>query len=420
MYSYLSTPIPDIAPSSLPGPDDPHLEASLTTAQSRALELELITDDPIPHAELAPLVAQIHAGYRCAELLVRLPGHIPMPSFFVSPPLPSFDWVDVATRRLKPDVMAGLQMSINEAEILPGVTGKPIKRAVWQAPLLVRPPKLSVYTPEGRARFLLSIGIPEAKHQAKVLVVSFGGQVFRRPGSSRGSSRASSRSASQEDIAGLLDEARRRPNDKSMNKAEPPARGTCCAVSPKQASTAAFEMHVRRCSQPSPPHLGEPDMHSVPTGRLATPNHIYIPGAPPASKPLMSPSVEQSAFAISTIPPTPPVSFAGPIQGEGEGDAQGFPFGDGDEECGPRLLPDDSWIAVVCGVSKAQWAGGDSQGSGAEAERGRGGGDEGDELPDNFYVAPRDVYMPDLTAVGDVLLGKLVSLRGAQPATVAE
>lgn len=31
------------------------------------------------------------------------------------------------------------------------------------------------------------------------------------------------------------------------------------------------------------------------------------------------------------------------------------------------------------------------------------------ELPEGFYVAPKYVYMPDLTAVADVLLGKLVN-----------
>ncbi|KAJ7811096.1 hypothetical protein B0H14DRAFT_1476468 [Mycena olivaceomarginata] len=57
------------------------------------------------------------------------------------------------------------------------------------------------------------------------------------------------------------------------------------------------------------------------------------------------------------------------------------------------LLPDPSWIAIVCGVSKEQW------------NADEGGGDS--DLPEGFFVAPRDVYMPDLTAIGDVLLGKL-------------
>jgi len=55
-------------------------------------------------------------------------------------------------------------------------------------------------------------------------------------------------------------------------------------------------------------------------------------------------------------------------------------------------LPSESWIAIICGVS-GNWS----------------TGSEEDSLPPNFYIAPPDVYMPDLTAVADVLLGKLVS-----------
>ena len=93
---------------------------------------------------------------------------------------------------------------------------------------------------------------------------------------------------------------------------------------------------------------------------------------------------------FNMVPPTPPV----------EGYAFDFED-DREEDESARLLPDDSWIAVVCGVSRAQWSG-ESDGG-----RERAGGE--DELPPNFFVAPQDVYMPDLTAVGDVLLGKLVS-----------
>ncbi|KAF8519555.1 hypothetical protein JB92DRAFT_2828411 [Gautieria morchelliformis] len=35
-------------------------------------------------------------------------------------------------------------------------------------------------------------------------------------------------------------------------------------------------------------------------------------------------------------------------------------------------------------------------------------GKRDEDLPPGFYVAPRDVYMPDLMAIADVLLGKLV------------
>lgn len=54
----------------------------------------------------------------------------------------------------------------------------------------------------------------------------------------------------------------------------------------------------------------------------------------------------------------------------------------------PRLLP-ENWIAVVCGASKGQ-------------------DEDAEHLPEGFYIAPKDVYMPDLTAAADVLLGKLV------------
>jgi hypothetical protein len=81
---------------------------------------------------------------------------------------------------------------------------------------------------------------------------------------------------------------------------------------------------------------------------------------------------------LSTIPPTPDSYFE-----------LGQPIADD-----PHLLPDSSWIAIVCGVSKQQWN---------EDCR-----DPESGLPEGFFVAPVDVYMPDLTAVGDVLLGKLV------------
>jgi hypothetical protein len=63
-----------------------------------------------------------------------------------------------------------------------------------------------------------------------------------------------------------------------------------------------------------------------------------------------------------------------------------------EEDEGPFLLPDASWIAVVCGVSKEQW-------NELESDV---------DLPSGFFIAPRYVYMPDLMAAADVLLGKLV------------
>ncbi|KAF9485183.1 hypothetical protein BDN70DRAFT_871569 [Pholiota conissans] len=387
VYSYLSTPLRDVAP-----PRHPALEEHPTAAI-----LDMISDDPIPHAELAPLVEQIHAGYRCADLLIRLPGHIPLPSFFTAPPLPSYEWVHVDTRQLRVDILESLKMSPDELALLPSLPWTPsvrrpkkvLKRSVVQAPLLVRPPtaESSVYTPEGRARLLESIGVPPELHdpaKTKILIVSFGGQVFRRPGSSHGSSsrassRPHSRNASQEDIGKLVNPHPHSPLDYFAPTIDSEAGIQPSRPPPKQ-STSNFAAHIL----PTNLSLSDTDLASLPAckSRLATPNHIWIPGAPPASKPLFSPSLQPSTVIIpqiNTIPPTPAAAAT-------------FEFDEYEDV--PQLLPDASWIAVVCGVSKEQWN---------NSLR----GDKDEELPEGFYVAPRDVYMPDLTAVGDVLLGKL-------------
>ena len=343
VYSYLSTPMLDVTPS-------PHH----ITRHKDPNVLDLIPDVPIPHDELAPLVEEIYAGYRCADLLIRLPGYIPIPSFFVDPPLPSFRWLDVDTRRLRPEIMT----ASNKRALLPSLpftspnlACKKITRSVIQAPLLVRPPSsnISVYTPEGRARLLLSIGVPPSLHDpetTKVLIVSFGGQVFKRPPSSRSSSRIPSRNSSRENIAAtaLMSIDTNQPSQDYI------------------PSTPRFDSHL-----PSPTINGQPP-------RLATPCHIWIPGAPPASKPIPASTSPPSSIIIPTFNTVPPTTFL-----EDSFYAEDL----------PQLLPDSSWIAIVCGVSKEQWT--------------------ESELPDGFYVAPKDVYMPDLTALADVLLGKLVS-----------
>lgn len=164
--------------------------------------------------------------------------------------------------------------------------------------------------------------------------------------------------------------------------------------------------------------------------RLATPSHLLIPGAPPASKPantlLRAPTSGKASavtgeqngvdvFETCVVPPTPrpgacngvfsPASnhsgkvdyfrenMDSPDSSNESSELQSLTQDSGEEDNGVGLLPDEKWIAVICGVSKEQWN--------AENEEG--------ELPEGFYVAPRDVYMPDLIAVGDVVLGKLVS-----------
>ncbi|KDR78951.1 hypothetical protein GALMADRAFT_244628 [Galerina marginata CBS 339.88] len=392
VYSYLSTPLLDETPP--PQHIIPHADAAPSI-------LDMVPDVPIPHAELSPLVKQIHAGYRCADLLVRLPGHIPIPSFCLNPPLPSYQWLDMQTRRFRADIMHDLTMPCGQRLLHPSLpfSGpdfplRTVKRTVLQAPLLVRPPssKSSVYTPEGRSILLSSIGIPPHLHDpltTKILIVSFGGQVFRRPASSpsRPSSRAHSRNVSRENLVDMGEKAKALEHRldhalKSRNELGTESPNSNQIFQDSIPKPSHFDLHIPSVSHSNGMLLdSSPVTPSTPAvSRLATPCHIWIPGAPPATKPLPTPSFQPSSMVIptvNTIPPTPNV-------------VDGF-CGLDDET--PRLLPDESWIAVVCGVSKEQW---NSQNQ-----------DEDSELPEGFYVAPRDVYMPDLTAVGDVLLGKL-------------
>lgn len=164
------------------------------------------TDKPIPPEEISPLVDQVHAGFRCADLLLRLPGAIPIPSFTTHPSLPSTHWVDVSTQSFIPDVVHHLlkdprSSSLHASIPFPLRSQDQVKvpsppRSIIQSPLLVRSPNPSVYTPEGRSQFLSSIGIPKSAHdpdKTRILIVSFGGQIFHAP-RSRSTSPAPSRS----------------------------------------------------------------------------------------------------------------------------------------------------------------------------------------------------------------------------------
>ena len=344
VYSYLSTTILD---SHSPSPAHQlHPNHGRETGVIDAL----IPDDPIPWMELEPLVAQIHAGYRCADLLLLLPGYIPMPSFFQQPPLPASAWIDTETLRMHTHV---LESMTSDQPLLPSIPFEPsgvtIPRKVIAAPLLVRTPnpKSEVCTPEGRSRFLRQLGVPEDRHgpDTKVLIVSFGGQNFHQP--SRNGSRTHSRNTSRESLTELT------------------------KLTPLQ------DQSVNTKRSPRPPDILV-DKDAKISARFATESHIWVPGAPPAFKSgLMTPSLRTPTI----IPPTPSLSIQ---QAYFEAVAPVVL----DE---PRLLPDDSWIAVVCGVSKDQWA------------------NPGEDMPEGFYIAPKDVYMPDLTLLADVLLGKLVS-----------
>ncbi|GLB40222.1 putative inositol hexakisphosphate [Lyophyllum shimeji] len=370
VYSYLSTPLLQVDLES-PNPSE-----QLTPPGSNDNFANLVPDIPVSCEEVNPLVTQIFEGYRCADLLFILPGCIPIPSFTIFPPLPSPDWVNPSTGQFQPAIVDFLSQPPSSCPLHPSIPFKPARscgrntRAVMAAPLLVRPPTSvpSIYTPEGRSRLLSSIGVPPEHHdpsRTRILIVSFGGQVFRAP--SRSASRNTSRTVTPSPS----------PTVASSGSFHVPDR----PVPPENGAASYFPAVP---VSPSPP---SPDRRAPP---LATPSHIWIPGAPPASKPHPGPAAPLPPLKvpeIATIPPTPngikdSFSVTPPL---GNGHAE-----DESDLFEPRMLPDETWIAIVCGASKSE-----------------GDGDKTTELPNGFYVAPRDVYMPDLTAVGDVLLGKL-------------
>ncbi|KAH9902735.1 hypothetical protein C8Q73DRAFT_750066 [Cubamyces lactineus] len=400
VYSYLSTPFIDEPPKL-------DLAADALCPPTHQAHGDLEPDVPISLEELAPLVSQIHAGYRCADLLLRLPGAIPLPSFAVQPGLPSPEWVDRQTRTFTSFVVNHLSQSPSSYKLHPQIPfppafpPKPLPREVRSAPLLVRPTDSRVYTPEGRSVLLTSIGVPAHLHDpehTKILIVSFGGQVFHKP-HSRSHSRTPSKAETPKD---MLVELRLSTNGSAhpTDLAIPLADTQDSLIDPQthaQALSDALKNAALNRPEEARPPVTAPATQNPPR---AIPAHVAldvdhphtrprglsqlrVAGAPPAAVPT-SPRVPSQMPAFVTIPPTPrPVDGFEASEPNWEGGAV-----DG-AEVEVRILPDESWIAIVCGVPK-DW-----------------GREDGEELPENFFVAPRDVYMPDLTAVADVLLGKL-------------
>ncbi|TFY82410.1 hypothetical protein EWM64_g1599 [Hericium alpestre] len=198
----------------------------------------------------------------------------------------------------------------------------------------------------------------------KILVVSFGGQIIHRPSRSRSASRPGT-SHNPHGLACSLPE-----NNLSGQLHQ-------------SLTVLASSKNQRRPWKTPPP--------------LSTPSHIHIPGAP-------APALKSPATArlpeFSTVPPTPPIVL------------DGAPC-DGVLDVGDQFLPNESWIAVVCGVSDSkEWRSRSRTPNASDVMNSvvtldAGNGNEEDDFPERFYIAPKDVYMPDLMAVGDVLLGKL-------------
>ncbi|PFH53134.1 hypothetical protein AMATHDRAFT_73660 [Amanita thiersii Skay4041] len=384
VYSYLSTQIKDR--STIP------VDELLPTAEIE----DNVADIPVPLHELQPLVDQIHYGYRCADLLIRLPGHIPIPSFTVYPLLPSTKWVAVHSNRFTPEILDHLSQPVTTCTLhqkipypfSPNPSQANLTRSVISAPLLVRPPtpSPSVYSFHGRLRLLKSLGVPDElidSIETKILIVSFGGQVFRGP-SRHGSRRPSELATPNQETkdSGLdLFKTHSSVSLGSINgntaEGENHKQNLVDPVSVKQ-STAR--------SRPTPLKLSEVNARLA-SSRLTTTSHILVPGAPPALRVIPASPLSHTCAQFPDISAVPySGSFSPPVN-------VGFDSSSNEVFEEPRLLPDPSWIAIICGVTKEQWT--------SQFE------EEEMSLPNRFFVAPRDVYMPDLTAVADVLLGKL-------------
>ncbi|KAI0740931.1 hypothetical protein C8Q76DRAFT_791310 [Earliella scabrosa] len=305
------------------------LNGMLSPHSANAQE-ELEPDVPIAFEVLAPLVEHIHSGYRCADLLLTLPGAIPLPSFATHPSLPSPDWVDIESRCFKSFVVDHLMQPPSSYQLLPQLpfpdacSPKPLRREIRAAPLLVRSPDPTVYTLEGRSRFLDSIGIPAHLHDpntTKILIVSFGEQAFHKP-----SSRSHSRTPSK-------------------------------ATTPSAASR-------------SPTHAASKQTASPPMGSIDTERHAQA--QTDALHPAAVPTSPRTA-SMATFQPNPPDRFDN-AEPRWDASAPSSENTHMDEAADVRILPDDSWIAIVCGVPK-DW-----------------GQEDGDALPDGFFVAPWEVY----------------------------
>lgn len=305
-------------------------------------------DTPISPDILQPLVDRLLLGYRCAQLLVRLPGDIPIPSFTIDPKLPSHLWTNPELNSFHEEVKRTLSSDVSKLRLLPSIpfdngsgNHKRLPRRVIQSPLIVRHPSADAYTTPGRGRILKSIGIPDhlCGNYTKVLVVSFGGQTFRKP------------------------------NSRTHSQNHSPTNYLSRTQTREKA--AFSELAV-------PPALPLKDLAIRLPSVVATESHLLVPGAPPAIKSLAA-REESGIVSLSQEATRSPILLT----------QQDTDYAEHD----PQFLPDSSWIAIVCGASTKKSPDDPT--------------DDSDELPENFFLAPRDVYMPDLTAVADVLLGKL-------------
>lgn len=396
-------------------------------------------EPPIPADQIEPLVRQVTEDYAHASLLLRLPGCIPIPAFDTDAPMPAEEWTNLEAHSFRDNIMDLLS---RDTDTIPACTcesssatrangqgRRQRRRKVVETPLIARPVAEDVYTTRKRQNILTSLGIPSHQHDAsltKILVVSFGGQSIPKPSSSRPmtpnpGSRNGSISLENElplerlnGLIGLKGLSGAEHNGLKSKDTKNGANGhqnspfqhrniDHYAVLPDSVPPVS-ELAVQdgAPSQKGSSALARTKSAAPRLQRLMTQDHIYLPGAPPAlhrpgqisgpAQPgarhrrkisLEIPKAYQTEgkrnstveeqIQLSTIEASPSEALPGNASIADQQE---------DEE---QLIP-KGWIAIVCGLSVKDGA---------------------DELPENFYAAPRDVYVPDLTAICDVLLGKL-------------
>ncbi|POV96381.1 hypothetical protein PSTT_15689 [Puccinia striiformis] len=118
--------------------------------------------------KLNELVAITVDDYSQAELLLRLPGAIPIPGYQAT------TWIDDRTGTFTAEI---------DCKLARPKESSTRKKKVIDMPLIVRPLTKSAYDPQSKLTLLSALGVPTdlLKAETKILLVSFGGQIIPSP-----------------------------------------------------------------------------------------------------------------------------------------------------------------------------------------------------------------------------------------------
>ena len=417
IWSWLASPIPDDTPW-----------ATIDNQKAHQHLIVGIADDPsayqpLAFSDLEPLTAQMQKDYSCADRLYLLPGSIPFPSFDPETPLPATEWVSPLTKRFRTSVARRIASYHSCPELLsllpivpfPPCRSKPAvqsplferQRRIIPSPLIVRHPSSKAFSRSGRSQMLSAIGVPSNLHdrdQTKILIVSFGGQKFRKPSSTPAVTPAASIPPSpiSGPVRNAVEDESLPPLSLSLPTQVPPSSANSnspvVSVGHTRSLTLKSSLPPSLLDPNAVRHLKRPRNMSAPPS-IASPTHIFIPGAPgPVTNPTspllpsnwstqspveLSSQSDSPAAEIHVFMPKEDGGLSKPPELPQIGDPEGLSIRG---QKIPQMLP-KGWIAIICGASPS--------------------GTPEEHLPDNLFLAPRDVYMPDLMVIGDVLLGKL-------------